>query len=145
MNGRLEDLGVFTRRIYCDQKCMGQGAARADVSRSAHLWRARRHRKAACEQCGATAKLHVHHDDGNWKNDHPSNLVTLCDSCHLRLHWSKDEPHVKPRRVVLRGPFERLLELVGEVLPLIEGTDLAEQLEQAIKDMYGAKDQEAVS
>ncbi|WP_050670485.1 HNH endonuclease [Luteipulveratus halotolerans] len=43
-----------------------------------------------CEACGSTTRLHVHHKDRNWRNDEPANLMTLCASCHLRLHWRED-------------------------------------------------------
>jgi 5-methylcytosine-specific restriction endonuclease McrA len=35
-----------------------------------------------CEQCGTTARLEVHHIDGNWKNNQPANLQVLCRTCH---------------------------------------------------------------
>lgn len=28
----------------------------------------------------------VHHKDGNWENNDPSNLILLCGDCHLRIH-----------------------------------------------------------
>lgn len=44
-----------------------------------------------CEKCGKTdfkslSKLHVHHKDGNRKNNQLSNLKLLCSGCHLNLH-----------------------------------------------------------
>ena len=38
--------------------------------------------------------LTVHHIDGNIKNNHPKNLIALCQRCHLRL----DEPYKIKRR-----------------------------------------------
>ncbi len=40
------------------------------------------HKKSRCERCGSTKNLMVHHKDGNRKNNKPSNLETLCWSCH---------------------------------------------------------------
>lgn len=40
------------------------------------------HKKSKCQQCGSTKNLMVHHKDGNRKNNNPSNLETLCWSCH---------------------------------------------------------------
>lgn len=40
------------------------------------------HKKSKCQQCGGTKNLMVHHKDGNRKNNNPSNLETLCWSCH---------------------------------------------------------------
>lgn len=40
------------------------------------------HKKSKCQRCGSTKNLMVHHKDGNRKNNKPSNLETLCWSCH---------------------------------------------------------------
>ena len=39
-----------------------------------------------CFICGKTFGLQVHHKDENRNNNQPENLVTLCNSCHLRVH-----------------------------------------------------------
>lgn len=58
-------------------------ASRNSPSKRLHKkQRYRRYRKSACETCGATADLSVHHADGNARNDEPRNLVTLCVPCH---------------------------------------------------------------
>lgn len=86
-SGRLEDRTVFLERRHCSQRCAN---TREIITRSGHQYRAKPYRKAACEKCGATAKLHVHHKDRNWRNDNQENLQTLCASCHLKLHWAED-------------------------------------------------------
>jgi hypothetical protein len=86
-SGRLEDRTVFLKRRNCSQACAN---TREEVTRSGHQYRAKPHRKATCEECGTTERLHVHHRDRNWANDDPANLETLCASCHLRLHWRED-------------------------------------------------------
>lgn len=43
--------------------------------------------KQYCEQCGTESKLQVHHIDKNVANNDPSNLRTLCVSCHMKHHW----------------------------------------------------------
>lgn len=84
----LEDMGRFLVRRNCSQSC---GNTKANpTSKDAHHWRARRHRKPTCEECATTQNLHVHHKDRNHTNNDPSNLATLCASCHLRLHWRED-------------------------------------------------------
>lgn len=48
--------------------------------------------KGECFICGSDEKIHIHHIDGNngrngrELNNHFSNLVSLCVSCHARLH-----------------------------------------------------------
>ena len=39
-----------------------------------------------CAICGSTKKLQVHHKDEKRTNNHPENLITLCNSCHSRIH-----------------------------------------------------------
>lgn len=89
MNGRLEDLSVFVRRKYCDQLCMAQDMVKPNVAKATYHMRARKHRKPACERCGSTIKLEVHHKDLDWKNNDPSNLETICGCCHGRHHGPK--------------------------------------------------------
>lgn len=86
-SGRLEDRGVFLRRKFCSQSCAN---TRTEITRSGHAYRAKAYKKATCEECGGRSRLHVHHHDRNWRNDAPANLVTLCASCHLKLHWRED-------------------------------------------------------
>lgn len=42
--------------------------------------------KSSCEICGATKDLEVHHKDKNHSNNNPNNLMTVCSSCHQRVH-----------------------------------------------------------
>jgi HNH endonuclease len=55
---------------------------------------------SACENCGAKKKLIIHHidnkgrraeKDGEEENNHPSNLMVLCHSCHSKHHLHGDE------------------------------------------------------
>ena len=34
-------------------------------------------------------KLHIHHIDFNKKNNNPNNLISLCNSCHMRTNYNK--------------------------------------------------------
>lgn len=38
-----------------------------------------------CARCQGTAE-HIHHKDGNWKNNTAENLVGLCQNCHSLTH-----------------------------------------------------------
>ena len=84
---RLEDRGVFLRRRRCSQSCAN---ARIEVTKSAHHWRAQKHKADSCSICQATQNLHVHHIDRDTANNTFENLQTLCASCHLKLHWKED-------------------------------------------------------
>jgi len=52
-----------------------------------------------CQHCGNTKRLVVHHIDKSGQDEKPnndmSNLITLCRSCHARIHqkvpWNKKE------------------------------------------------------
>ena len=41
---------------------------------------------AECYLCGAFGPFHRHHIDCNHKNNNPSNIVLLCEHCHVELH-----------------------------------------------------------
>ena len=41
-----------------------------------------------CVECSASENLEVHHIDENPLNNRASNLVTLCNPCHKRVHFS---------------------------------------------------------
>ena len=43
----------------------------------------------ACRICGAKERLEVHHIGGKHRfheKNHPEDLITLCDSCHVIIH-----------------------------------------------------------
>lgn len=84
INGRLEDLGAFLRRRYCDRICMARAQLSGDPS-STYL---KRFRKDCCEECGSTSRIGVHHIDGDRTNNSPENLRTLCPTCHTAWHWA---------------------------------------------------------
>ena len=86
-SGRLEDYTRYMSREYCSKSC---SYVRPPIrTRTGFQHIARKHRKNSCENCGNTEHLQIHHKDENWKNNSLDNLVTLCPSCHMKLHWSQ--------------------------------------------------------
>lgn len=79
-------MAIFVKRKYCDRLCMAQGMLVDNPSRQTCYHRARKWRKPACERCGSTKKLHVHHKDHDYKNGDPDNLETICEACHGKEH-----------------------------------------------------------
>lgn len=86
INGRLEDLGAFMRRVYCGRACMAEAFVKDTSLDGSKRRRVTRSRGTTCESCGATTNLHAHHCDGNLDNDSPENIQTLCGSCHATHH-----------------------------------------------------------
>lgn len=46
----------------------------------------------SCANCGATQReknFHVHHIDYDKSNCDPGNLITLCNSCHMKTNWNR--------------------------------------------------------
>lgn len=94
-NGRLEDLGVFNKRKFCNIECMKRGFVKKDglnqKNEPAHS-SARKiaymieERDKICELCGSTKSIDVHHKDGDFHNNSPENLMIVCRSCHMKLH-----------------------------------------------------------
>lgn len=52
--------------------------------------RIRRRDSHTCQLCGERGR-NVHHIDYDKSNCKPDNLITLCDSCHSRTNWNRDE------------------------------------------------------
>ena len=85
----LEDAGAFSRRKYCSRPCMAAGME--GTIKVANPENSRRQSaktvKRACERCGRRqTRLYVHHRDRDPMNNGPTNLVTLCGSCHRLSH-----------------------------------------------------------
>ena len=49
-------------------------------------WQAKKYRKTSCEHCGSTRHLCLHHRNEDRRDRRKSNLITLCRSCHSRVH-----------------------------------------------------------
>ena len=89
-NGDLEYLFHFTRRKFCNQRCMGL-AFDARPSKSSDWSTTHRHArklvpKGPCAICGAEKARDVHHLDGDHTNNSPENLQRICRSCHSLGH-----------------------------------------------------------
>ncbi len=46
--------------------------------------------KCACEICGSTENLLIHHKDHNRRNNAVSNLMVMCKKCHQNHHTRRD-------------------------------------------------------
>ena len=92
-SGVLESLLAFSRRKYCDRRCMAEAFDQrhgADVGWSTAHYHARKIvPKGPCNRCGKPDALDVHHLDGNHQNNSPENLERICRSCHIREHHTK--------------------------------------------------------
>lgn len=93
---RLEDMSVFLRRQYCSQDCAWTASRKESVSLSGAYKRATKLKGLVCQECGATTLLGIHHKDKNPRNNSKENLLTLCASCHTKLHWSEGKKPWKP-------------------------------------------------
>ena len=86
-SGVLESPSMLARRKFCDRTCMAVHRKKETCSSQSHSrMKAANTAAATCEICGATEDLQVHHVDENPRNNAPSNLRTLCRSCHRRCH-----------------------------------------------------------
>jgi len=102
------------RNKYCSNLCQNRSPIRRRNSIEARVlvsnsgdkngnWKGgyyfyKQHRKEFCELCkaksgsvlfGRIKNLSVHHKDKNHYNFRPSNLATLCHSCHIKVHRNK--------------------------------------------------------
>lgn len=97
-NGRHEDMAIFLKRKYCDRICMRKAYLKQGLQERHTVSNARATarsmnelimKKIACEICGKTGRLDVHHKDKNTSNNSVENLMVVCRSCHNRIHRPK--------------------------------------------------------
>lgn len=92
---RLEDLGVFSRRKFCDRSCMAsayEGQIKNLTPQNSRRQSAK-HRASKCTDCGKTrGLLHNHHMNQNPSVNVESNLETLCVRCHMMRHSPNCDP-----------------------------------------------------
>ena len=96
-SGRMEDRAVFLRRKYCDLICSALGREVKTPSLAALRKKSARLRGKACQDCGTTEQIGIHHKDSNPANNASTNLMTLCAGCHTRWHWQNGKRPWKRR------------------------------------------------
>ena len=79
----LEDFSAFLKRKYCSLTCAN---SKGVLTMSGYRAQSRKMRGMACEACGYQHDLHAHHKDGDYTNNAPANIQTLCTHCHGFWH-----------------------------------------------------------
>lgn len=71
--------------IFCSHNCYTQYRTKM---KNTNNWRenTRKRDSYKCVLCDSYENIRVHHIDGNNKNNDDENLITLCESCHRRIH-----------------------------------------------------------
>jgi hypothetical protein len=84
---RLEDYGVFLRRVFCGKECFSASIVKPvplrKYSRNKYF---KKYLGTSCDVCGAGTRLQIHHIDNDPSNNSPENIQTLCISCHASHH-----------------------------------------------------------
>jgi len=112
-NDTLESMNVFQKRKFCDLLCFAKGIRKKEIQSKSYLKRkeVRNSIKKACETCGTNQKLQIHHINRDRSNNKPSNLKTLCSSCHMKHHHAQGDIFTKkpkPPCKVCGNPSYRL-------------------------------------
>lgn len=88
--GFKESWHELARRRFCDRRCRGKAQL---LESPVNGVKARGRKQArsikprvACERCGGTHRLEVHHKDENPTNNDPANLEVCCLWCHRKEH-----------------------------------------------------------
>ena len=112
-SGRLEDLGVFRRRVFCNRECMTiwmEGRIKNPTAKNSRRQSAKRV-ESACEMCARMhTRLYVHHKNRNPLDNDPRNLQTLCGRCHRRCHspnFTETGEQRRPCEFCKRPSFKR--------------------------------------
>jgi hypothetical protein len=107
-SGRLEDRGAFLRRRFCSLSCANSQRKGGDSRKAWHA-QARKHRGHRCEACHHiptnSQHLHVHHINGDWRDNRKENLQTLCARCHKSWHMFLAHEGLAPTQPVPFGRF----------------------------------------
>lgn len=77
---RVKRQGDALRNFHYDNSKKGISILKEDTSKY------QKHNTNVCEICGSTVDVEVHHIDKNHNNNNPENLISLCSSCHTRVH-----------------------------------------------------------
>lgn len=110
-SGVLESPSMLKRRKYCDRLCMAAhmtGQIRVMNPKNSRR-QSGRMVKERCEVCSKHRGLHVHHKDYDPLNNDPSNLMTLCSSCHRRAHspnWTEEGATPAPCRYCVKPAYK---------------------------------------
>lgn len=92
-------------RKYCSVFC------RKNIRKWATL-SYRHYKKQYCEICRMEPppdKLHVHHLNENPADNRPDNLITLCQSCHTKIHQATKKQSTKNRKKKKRNRLSGVL------------------------------------
>jgi hypothetical protein len=102
-SGQLENYDRYLVRQHCSRAC--EVTRKEEVTSQAYHKRAHKViAREACEECGTTESLGVHHIDRNPANNDISNLMVLCARHHKKLHWREDrEKLLKTNPFVVRS------------------------------------------
>lgn len=55
-------------------------------------------KKDKCQLCGSKERIHIHHIDGNPKNNFIGNLGIVCSYCHAAIHENGKQTRFKSKR-----------------------------------------------
>jgi len=92
---------TFRSRQYCNHNCYSKDLLKEDPADNTRYRRLQNSReKKYCVVCGITENLHNHHIDKDLKNESDDNIVTICASCHTRVHailrkWERQDAELR--------------------------------------------------
>lgn len=88
-NGKLDS--TFKKRRFCSRKCCADFRLKDEPpTDNAGRRRAQKAKSGLCQVCGCGVGQ-VHHLDRNPKNNDDSNLILLCQKCHVAAHVEKGD------------------------------------------------------
>jgi len=83
---------IKTGKKYCSEECQhkaqkGFNGTHRKNGRAVFKRHSKENRGSYCPFCKTTKNIEMHHIDGNkYNNQGPENYITVCRSCHMRIH-----------------------------------------------------------
>ena len=119
----------YKRGRFCSRECYVKFCVKEKnhAFKHGHGWfkkMSRKTRSNFCQICEKECKTDIHHIDGNERNNEESNFITLCRSCHMRVH------HLSGRQSI---PIEKALHIFKSIRLLPKNSHSTWELVEKLK------------
>lgn len=127
-----------TDKAYCSDACREKDSMNRRRYGGLHFQVLKRD-NFQCANCRETEQLHVHHKDEDVTHNTLENLVTLCQSCHKRIHHTGElnnhYKHITKEQIVRAIELTSNLEEATKVLGITRKTLMKKRKEYGLPEL----------